>query len=196
MALGSMNDPDESLVRQAKTGDKAAFGKLVNKYYEMVYAVVFGILHHREAAKDVAQEVFLKAFRELVRFEGKAKFKTWLYRVAVNAALDEVRKRRPTESLDATDKAAEEDERPVVIPDRSLGPRDRTAQRELRELLDQAINQLTPEHRAVLVLREWQELSYEEIAETLGIEVGTVMSRLHYARKKLGEMLKGKVELT
>ncbi len=189
-----MNDPDDSLVREAKTGDKAAFGKLVNKYYEMVYAVVFGVLHHREAAKDVAQEVFLKVFRELTGFEGKAKFKTWLYRVSVNAALDQVRKRRPSESLDATDKSADDDEPPVVITDKSPGPRDRAAQRELRVLLDQAIEQLSADHRAVLVLREWQELSYEEIAETLGVEIGTVMSRLHYARKKLGELLKGKVE--
>ncbi len=189
-----MNDPDDSLVREAKTGDKAAFGKLVNKYYEMVYAVVFGVLHHREAAKDVAQEVFLKVFRELLGFEGKAKFKTWLYRVSVNAALDQARKRRPAESLDATDKSSDDDEPPVVITDKSPGPRDRAAQRELRVLLDQAIEQLSADHRAVLVLREWQELSYEEIAETLGVEIGTVMSRLHYARKKLGELLKGKVE--
>ncbi|HXV28533.1 MAG TPA: sigma-70 family RNA polymerase sigma factor [bacterium] len=190
-----MNDPDDALVRQAKTGDKSAFGKLVDRYYEMVYAVAFGVLHHREAAKDAAQEVFLKAYRELIRFEGKSKFKTWLYRVAVNTALDEVRKRKPVQSLDATDKASEEDVPPVIIPDRAPGPRDRAAQRELRQLLDEAIEQLSPDHRAVLVLREWQELSYEEIAETLGIEMGTVMSRIHYARKRLGEILEGKVEL-
>ena len=185
-----MNDPDDALIRQAKAGDKVAFGKLASRYYEMAYAVAYGVLHHHESARDVTQEVFLKVFREIAHFEGKSKFKTWLYRVTVNAALDEARKKKHVISLDATDASEDEEERPVVIPDKAAGPRERASQRELRELLDKAISILSEDHRAVLVLREWQELSYDEIAEILGIEIGTVMSRLYYARKKLGEMLK------
>jgi RNA polymerase sigma-70 factor (ECF subfamily) len=185
-----MNDPDAGLIQEAQAGSKVAFGKLVEKYYEMVHAIAFGILHNHEMARDVGQEVFLKVYREITTFEGKSKFKTWLYRIATNRALDEVRKKRHVDSLDATDESDEDDKPPVIIVDPGRSPRDQATQRELREVLDDAIEHLSPEHRAVLVLREWQELSYEEIAETLGVELGTVMSRLYYARKKLGEILK------
>lgn len=184
-----MHDPDFDLIQAAKAGSKADFGKLVNHYYEMVYAVVFGVVRNRESARDVAQEVFMKAYRELQHFAGQAKFKTWLYRIAMNAAIDQTRQRRPAESLDATDVSDEEDRPAIIIPDKTPGPRDKARQKELRELLDKAIDQLSPDHRAVVVLREWEELSYEEIAEMLGIQIGTVMSRLFYARKKLAEIL-------
>jgi len=185
-----MTDPDAILIQKAQAGDKAAYGKLVDQYYEMVHAVAYGVLRNHENARDVAQEVFLKVYHEIVKFEGKSKFKTWLYRITVNRSLDEARKKRPMQSLDATDESDDPDRAPVIIVDKSKGPRDEARHHELRAILDQAIEQLSAEHRAVLVLREWEELSYEEIAETLGLEMGTVMSRLHYARKKLGEILK------
>lgn len=184
-----MNDPDKEVVQKAQAGDKAEFGKLVNRYYEMVYAVVFGVVHHREAARDVAQEVFMKTWRDIGKFAGQSKFKTWLYRISINAAIDWTRAKRPAESLDATDASDDEDRPALIITDKKPGPRDLTAQTELRSILDKAIEKLSPEHRAVIVLREWQELSYEEIAETLGVQTGTVMSRLFYARKKLAEIL-------
>ncbi len=184
-----MLDPDKDLVKQAQSGSKSDFGKLVSQYYEMVYAVVYGVVHHREAARDVAQEVLMKAFREISRFAGQSKFKTWLYRIAINAAIDHTRAKKPTESLDATD-ASDDDSRPaLVITDKSAGPRDLARQAELRVLLNQAIEQLSPDHRAVMVLREWEELSYDEIAEALGLQIGTVMSRIFYARRKLAEIL-------
>ena len=187
-----MQDPDGDLIQRTRRGDKAAFGVLVSRHYERVYALAFGILHEREAARDTAQEVFLKVFREIEKFEGRAKFKTWLHRVAVNAALDEARKRRPTESLDRTE---EDDERPRrVVAETGPGPRELAARGETEELMKEAIARLSPDHRAVLVLREWEGLSYEEIAQTLGIEMGTVMSRLFYAKKKLEEILKVKIQ--
>ena len=187
-----MQDPDLDLVRDARNGSQSAFQKLVTNYYQMVYVVAFGILNHSEAARDTAQEVFLKVFRELGKFEGKSKFKTWLYRIAVNAAIDEGRKKRPLESLDGGDDL--EDEKPVITPvDHAPGPRDLAYQSELREAIARALEGLSSDHRAVLVLREFQDLSYEEIAETLQIEVGTVMSRLFYARKKLAEILSSKM---
>jgi RNA polymerase sigma-70 factor (ECF subfamily) len=190
-----MNEGEEHrLIREAKKGSKAAFGKLTQQYYEMVYAVAYGVLHHAETAKDVTQEVFVKVFRNLGAFEQRSKFKTWLYRIAVNAALDEARKKKPVESLDTADADLEEEARPREIADQSLSPRERASQKELQERVRQALEELSAEHRAVLLLREWDGLSYEEIAETLAIEVGTVMSRLHYARKKLGEILRGKNE--
>jgi len=186
-----MSDADKDLLERARQGQKEAFGQLANRYYEMVYAVAFGVVNNREIARDAAQDAFLKAYRELHRFEGKSSFKIWLYRITVNAAIDLARKKRPMESLDPTDAADEEEDRPaMVLRDRSLGPRDRAAQSELRERMNQALQQLSEDHRSVLVLREWQELSYEEIAKALDIQVGTVMSRLFYARKKLAEVLK------
>lgn len=184
-----MHDPDSELVRLAKEGSKADFGKLVNHYYEMVYAVTFGVVRNHEAARDVTQEVFIKAYRDIGNFAGQSKFKTWLYRISFNAAIDHTRQRRPAESLDATDASDDEDRPALVIPDKTAGPRDIAGRQELRRKLEEAIDQLSPEHRAVLVLREWEELSYEEVAETLGLQIGTVMSRIFYARKKLAEIL-------
>ncbi len=192
MALFPGKDPDRGLVQRAQSGDKAAFGKLVNRYYEMVYALSYGVLHSAEPARDVTQDVFLKVYHEIVKFQGKSKFKTWLYRVTVNTALDAARKIKPATSLDMTDASVEENVKPVVLEDPSPGPRDRASGEELKDMLKRAIGELSPEHRAVLTMREWQQMSYEEIAETLDLEMGTVMSRLHYARKKLAEILKQK----
>lgn len=190
-----VEDPDIQLVKRAKAGDSAAFGELVNHYYEMVYAVAFGILRNREAARDVAQEAFLKAHRQLANFEGKSKFKTWVYRIAVNAAIDEQRRKKPSESLDATDVSDNEDHAPVIITDPNADPREDAHQSELRVLILKALEELSADHRAVLVLREWQGFSYEEIAEALNLEVGTVMSRLFYARKKMAEALAPKLDI-
>ena len=188
-----MTDPDSQLIAQARAGDKAAFGELVNHYYEMVYAVALGVVNQRETARDVAQNVFIKVFREINRFEGKSKFKTWLYRIAVNAAIDESRRVRRTDSLDMTDASDDDDKKPLVITDPKPGPLESASVSERGEKVREALEQLSPDHRAVLVLREWQDASYDEIAEALGIEIGTVMSRLFYARKKLGEILAGKI---
>ncbi len=177
MVASRMIDPDGSLVAQARAGNKTAFGELVSRHYEMAVAVSFGILNNRELARDTAQEVFLKAYREIQRFESKSKFKTWIYRIAVNTAIDEARKQRPAQSLDMTD-AADEDEVPHVIADKKPGPR------EAAESLE----------KGDLVRREWQDASYEEIAEALGLGIGTVMSRLFYARKKLAEILAEKLK--
>lgn len=183
------DDQDLQWVRKAQGGDKAAYGHLVNRYYEMVLAVSFGVLRERESSRDVTQDVFLKVFREIGKFREESRFKTWLYRVAMNAAIDEARKRRPQVSLDQTDASEDMEKMPFVLPDRSPGPREEVSAKERRSRVVKAIDKLSPDHRAVLVLREWEDLSYEEIADTLGIEIGTVMSRLFYARKKLGEIL-------
>jgi len=174
-----MSDPDQDLVERSKQGDKTSFGKLVSKHYDMVYAVIFGILRNREEALDVTQDVFFKVFRDIQKFIGQSKFKTWLYRVAANGAIDHYRKRRPLEPI--------EDE--ADFETKEVSPRESASRREIRELVEEALDLLNPEQRAVFVLREWNELSYEEIAESLQIEIGTVMSRLFYARKKLAQIL-------
>ncbi len=184
-----VHDPDELLVTEAQKGSREAFGKLVTHYHDMVYGLAYGVLNHREAALDVAQDVFLKVFHEISRFQGKSKFKTWLYRISVNAAIDQQRKIRPSDSIDATDVSDEDGVAPLVLVDLKQDPSESAHQEELKKVVAKALDKLTPEQRAILVLREWQGLSYEEIAEVLAIEIGTVMSRLFYARKRLGEIL-------
>ena len=174
-----MNDPDQGLVAQASAGDKAAFGKLVEKHYEMVYAVTYGVVGNREEALDVTQDVFIKVFRQIGDFRGQSKFKTWLYRISINSAIDACRRRRPEGPI----------EEGALFESKIPGPREEASREETRKLVEKALESLNPEHRAVLVLREWQELSYEEIAEALQIEMGTVMSRLFYARKRLAEII-------
>lgn len=185
------NDPDKAWVVSAQNGDKSAFGELVNRYYEMVYAISYGVLENREQSRDVTQEVFLKVYNTIRAFKGDSKFKTWLYRVVMNAAIDQTRKKKPVYSLDEV-REGEEDGKPIDIPDEKAKPRDEIYQQELKILFSKALEELSPEHRAVLVLREWQDMSYEEISETLGIQLGTVMSRLHYAKKKLAEIMEAK----
>lgn len=175
-----MFDPDQDLVHKAQAGDRAAFGKLAHRYYEMVYAIGFSILGNREEALDLTQDVLLKVMDQIGTFTGASKFKTWLYRVSVNQALDFCRKRRPTEPI----------EDPEAFRSHQPGPREIASGAEVQELVRKALEGLSPEHRAVLVLREWNGLSYDEIAETLQIELGTVMSRLFYARKKIGDMVR------
>src|SRR3989338_6238202 len=185
-------DNDLELVRQSQQGSRSAFGRLVSKYYEMVYAVAYGVVNHREKAADITQEVFLKAFQMIKGFEGKSKITTWLYRITVNRAIDETRRKRPQESLEEpVDTKDSEVSKYDRLEDVQPGPRDLAAGGELRELMRNALKQLSEEHRAVLVLREWQGLSYEEIAGSLNIELGTVMSRIFYAKKRLAQVLKG-----
>lgn len=174
------DDPDIPLVLKAQNGDQVAYGDLCRKHYNMVYAVAYGVLNRREESQDAAQDVLIKVQRDLHKFKGDSKFKTWLYRVTVNAAIDSVRRRKEAEPIENIGD---------FLSSNTIDPRRAASQAELKERMQQALQKLSEDHRAVLVLREWEELSYEEIAETLQLEHGTVMSRLHYARKALAKVL-------
>jgi RNA polymerase sigma-70 factor (ECF subfamily) len=174
-------DPDKRLVQKAQKGDKSALGELARRYYDMVYAVTFGVLGKREDALDATQDVFMKLEDRIQKFRGDSKFKSWLYRIGVNQAIDNARKKRPADPIDQ-------------VPDLATherGPRQAAVASELKEVVSQALQTLKPEERVILILREFQGLSYSEIAETLELEKGTVMSRLHYARKALAKRLQG-----
>jgi RNA polymerase sigma-70 factor (ECF subfamily) len=183
------------LVRRATEGDQEAFRELFDRYQRRILGVVTGMVHDREAALEVTQETFIKAYRSLGAFKGDASFYTWIYRIAVNLAIDYQRRewRRPiVEAPRATsgdaptegplDRAADEDP--------AKDPFEVVKNAELRERVRQAIDELTPDHRAVILLRELEGLSYEEISQVMECSKGTVMSRLHYARKKLQSRLK------
>lgn len=180
---------DLALVEKARTGDRRAFGKLVEKYQRRVYSLAFGILRQREDAWDVAQEAFVKAYKKLDRFEGNSAFYTWLYRITYNLSIDTLREksRRETVDLEGNRKLEEvlqSDGRPA-----GEHPDQMAQRRELHRVLQAAMSKLSDKHRAIIVLREVEGLSYEEMAEVLGISKGTVMSRLFHARQNLQTLL-------
>lgn len=180
-----MESTDSELVQKCQAGEMNAFQELVSRYHQKIYVVIVGLLRNREDALEVAQETFFRAYRKINSFQGGSSFYTWLYRIAVNLAIDSKRrqKRTPLDFRDAMDGLLEEQNE--VAKDPFLDVHDR----ELREKLVAAINDLTPEHKAVIMLRTVQGLSYKDISQILGCSEGTVMSRLHYARKKLQEKL-------
>lgn len=176
---------DWELVQKCQAGEMSAFQELVSRYHQKVYMVILGLLRHREDALEVAQETFFRAYRKINSFQGGSSFYTWIYRIAVNISIDAQRrqKRNPLDFRESMDGVL--DAQNEVARDPFADMHDR----ELRENLVKAINDLTPEHKAVIVLRTIDGLSYKDIGEILGCSEGTVMSRLHYARKKLKDKL-------
>ena len=182
-----MDPTDLELVQQCQAGKMSAFQELVSRYHQKVYMVILGLLRNREDALEVAQETFFRAYRKINGFQGGSSFYTWLYRIAVNLSIDAQRrqKRNPLDFRGTMDGVLELQNEVARDPFADLHDK------ELREKLNRAINDLTPEHKAVIVLRTIEGLSYKDIGEILGCSEGTVMSRLHYARKKLQDKLSG-----
>jgi RNA polymerase sigma-70 factor (ECF subfamily) len=176
---------DRELVQKCQSGEMGAFQELVSRYHQKIYMVILGLLRNREDALEVAQETFLRAYRKIGTFQGGSSFYTWLYRIAVNISIDVQRrqKREPLEYRETLDGVLEEQNALANDPVSDVHDK------QLREQLAIAINDLTPEHKAVIVLRTIEGLSYKDIGEILGCSEGTVMSRLHYARKKLQQKL-------
>lgn len=185
---------ERRLIRQAKRGDERAFRMLMEKYRRRVYAVAYGMVRDREEALDISQEVFIKVYRYLGTFQGSSSFYTWLYRVTVNLSIDHIRRRSRRDSLefdDAIRRREPDDTEALVTPSfLDSNPLRAAGRRELSERIQQALDTLSEAHRAVLVLREIEGLSYSEIARTLKIHKGTVMSRLHHARRNLQAALR------
>ena len=189
-----MGPSDGELVERARKGDRDAFRELVERYQRKIATLALGMLRNREDALDVVQETFTKAFQSLDRFKGDASFYTWTYRIAVNLCIDHQRReaKMPVaspEPRESGDQAA--DPVALLVDGAEQGdPFQRTLDSEIAGRLSAAIAELTPEHRAVILLREVDGLSYEEISRVLVCPKGTVMSRLHYARRQLQERLR------
>ena len=174
------------LVRCVLSGDLDAFDEIVNRYTDKIYSLVVGMIRDRGHAEDVVQEVFHKAFRKLEKFEQKSQFYTWIYRIAVNTSLDHLKSRERA-------KAQSLDEMPHVDPEvnpQEADPSTPLLEREFVEQMEEALAAIPPKFREILVLREVDGLSYEEIADVLQCSKGTVESRLFRARGRLREKLR------
>jgi RNA polymerase sigma-70 factor (ECF subfamily) len=185
---------DGELVREARRGDKEAFRELVERYQRKIVGVALGMVHNPEDALEIAQETFVKAYENLEGFKGESSFYTWLYRIVVNRAIDFRRRERrhPTISLDDRVGSADSHEvyQDVLKEEGRTDPLQHAQAHEIGERVTEAVNELTPDHKAVILLREVEGLSYDEISRVMRCSKGTVMSRLHYARKKLQKKLK------
>lgn len=180
--LENTREIEETLLIQAQSGDRNAYGELVSRCYPAVIRVVYRLCGDAQLAEDAAQEAFIRAWVRLPEFQSRAPFSHWLYRIAVNTALDTLRE-KPQQSLD--------DEANIGhLAGKTLDPEAAIIEREQANVVQNAVKALPEAARTVLVLREYGGLSYDEIASTLDIPTGTVMSRLNYARTRLREMLR------
>ncbi len=184
-----MVDEEGRLVDAARRGDVEGFNALVRLYERRVYNLCYRMLGDADAAADVSQETFLSAYRNLRSFRGGV-FRSWLLRIATNACYDALRaqKRRPTVSIDASD--GDEDATPLHLVDSSPGPEDAVQRRELAAFLQRGLASLPEDQRAIVVLCDIEGLSYEEIAQITGVQLGTVKSRLSRGRGRLREILR------
>lgn len=176
---------DYELVKKSMQGDNQAFDELVYLYQNKVYALAFRYMGNEDDAYDMAQETFIKAYRSLRSFKGDSSFSTWIYRIATNVCLDEIRrrKRRVTPlSLDEPLATLDGDEVEREVADESLNPEQIYEQKEFSETVQLLLDDMKPEHKIAIVLRDMMELSYEEIASVLNCSIGTVKSRINRAR--------------
>jgi RNA polymerase sigma-70 factor (ECF subfamily) len=182
---------DEQLVEAAKKGDMAAFEELVARHRDKIYARAFSMMRNEDEATDLSQEAWVKSWQRLVQFQAESSFATWATRIVINLCLDQLRKRKRqrAESIEAMDEESGGVERhmPVV----TVNPTERLEREDLRKRIDAALAQLSHEHRTVLVLHEFEEMEYKQIAKTMDCSIGTVMSRLFYARRKMAALLAG-----
>ncbi len=180
---------DEQLVGAAQKGDMDAFEELVVRHRDKIYARAFMMMRNEEEAIDLSQEAWVKSWQRLKQFQGESSFTSWLTRIVINVCLDRLRwrKRHRTESIEEMDEESGGIESRLPID--TENPAERLERSELRKKIDQALAQLSTEQRMVLVLHEFEDLEYKEIARVMGCSIGTVMSRLFYARRKMAVLL-------
>jgi RNA polymerase sigma-70 factor (ECF subfamily) len=185
-----VNPEETDLISRCQQGDQEALKGIFEKYQKKVYRIAYGVVRQREEALDIVQEVFIKLFRSIKNFKGRSQFYTYLYRMTMNTAIDHARKtgKQLMSSLDEEGSFQPSDE-PEKGPERVL------LQKELEERVKMAMEKLPAEQRAAIIFKDVEGLSYQEMAEAMGCSIGTVMSRLHYGRKRMQELLKDYVGL-
>jgi RNA polymerase sigma-70 factor (ECF subfamily) len=191
--LAQVDVSDLELVKQCQAGETEAFDELVTRYRTRIFAMIYNMVHNEQDAWDLAQESFVKAWKSIKRFRGDSSFYTWMYRIVMNVTIDWLRKKQikgAGSEFDDSIQLKEIDPASKTVPKADPLPHERMERNEIRSKIDNAIGQLSPEHRAVILMKEIEDMQYHEIAETLGCSIGTVMSRLFYARKKLQKLLR------
>ena len=185
-----MNHEETEMISRCQQGDQEALKEIYDKYHKKVYRIAYGEVRQREDALDIVQEVFIKLFRSIKNFQGRSYFYTYLYRMVMNTAIDHARKlgKKFASSLDEEGSFEPSD-------GAEKGPERVFLQKELEERVKRAMDKLPAEQKAALIFRDMEGLSYQEMAEAMGCSIGTVMSRLHYGRKKMQELLKDYVML-
>ena len=180
---------DMELVRSAQSGDQGAFSRLVETNQGKIYSLCYRMTGNPDDAADLTQEAFLNAWRGLSKFGGQSSFSTWLYRLASNVCIDFLRREKRRTALSITLEDEDDEDRQADFPDERWSPERELERGEVHRALQAGLSALSPEHRQVLLLRETEGLSYQEIAQCLGLEEGTVKSRIARARLSLKDYL-------
>jgi len=182
---------DMELVQAAQKGDLVAFEGLVARHRDKIYARAYSMMRNEEEALDLSQDAWVKGWQRLIQFQGDSSFITWMTRIVINLCLDQLRKhkRQRMESIDALDEESGGVERQMPVVE--VNPTQGLERGELRQRIDGALAKLSPEHRTALILHEFEELEYKEIAKRMDCSIGTVMSRLFYARRRMASLLAG-----
>lgn len=180
---------DEKLVRLAQRGDTVAFEELVARHRDKIYARAFSMVRNEDDAVDLSQEAWVKAWQRLKQFQGESSYVTWMTRIVINLCLDHLRKvkRHRAESIELMEEESGGVERQMPVV--QVNPTEGLERSEIRQRIDKAMGQLSYEHRTVLVLHEFEQLEYKEIAKRMQCSIGTVMSRLFYARRRMANLL-------
>tara|TARA_Y100001934_G_C12067907_1_gene638586 strand:- start:39 stop:695 length:657 start_codon:yes stop_codon:yes gene_type:complete len=187
----SNKERDAQLIERCQSGDYTAFDELITHYRGKIYAMIFNMTRNEADSWDLAQDVFIKAWKALSKFEGRSAFYTWLYRIAHNVTYDWIRKKKIEGAGEFNDAILNEADPGALTTPKAYDSPDQNMERaELRDKIKIAINSLSEDHREVILLKEVEGLSYQEIAKSINSSIGTVMSRLYYARKKLQVTLK------
>ena len=187
---------DEQLVLKIQAGDKAAFEQLYWRYKDRVIGVVYNIVRNHQDTLEISQEVFVRIYKNIDKYQPGTNLFTWIYRIAHNLAIDKYRHKRTAKEIEFDNDYQKNFSRPedVLPPSLGINPERAFERTELREKMAAALNDLTENQRAIITLREIEGLSYDEIAAALDIPIGTVMSRIHYARLRLQASLKAYLE--
>lgn len=181
------------LVKRCQAGETEAFDELVVRYRTRIFGMIYNMVHNEQDAWDLAQDSFVKAWNSIKRFRGQSSFYTWMYRIVMNVTIDWLRKKQVKGAgaeFDDAIQLKEIEPASKTVPKPDALPYERMERSEIRAQIDDAIAQLSPEHRAVILMKEIEDMQYHEIAEALDCSIGTVMSRLFYARKKLQNLLR------
>lgn len=180
---------DDVLVRRAQKGSMEAFEELVSRHRDKIFARAFSMMRNEDDAIDLSQEAWVKGWQRLKQFQGESSFVTWMTRIVINLCLDQLRKhkRQRAESIEQLEEDLGGVER--QMPTVALNPTEGLERSELRRRIDEALGKLSYEHRTVLILHEFEDLEYKEIAKRMECSIGTVMSRLFYARRKMANLM-------